>query len=73
MLFCCVSKRLKASRCLPLAIPSCLVALITVGFASLAYGQADQQAPNSPVTRRQMSAEELAAVEAHQQLSLIHI
>lgn len=67
MLFCCVSKRLKASRCLPLAIPSCLVALITVGFASLAYGQADQQAPNSPVTRRQMSAEELAAVEAHQQ------
>ena len=83
MLFCSLSKHFKPSRCLRLAMRHCvLVALLTVGLASLTYGQANQtqgsqaqgiplhenQTPaNSPVTRRPLTAEEASAVEAYQQ------
>ena len=82
MQFCSLSKHLKTSQCLRLAMHNCLlVALLTLGFNSLTYGQAKQiqgspstgipvhenQAPaNSAVTRRPLTAEEVKAVEAYQ-------
>ena len=82
MLFCSLSKHFKISQCQRLAMRYCLsVALLTVGLASLTYGQANQtqgnqaqgiplhenQTPaNSAVTRRPLTAEESAAVEAYQ-------
>ena len=81
MLFCCPSKHFKNNHFLRSAIShSFLVALLTVGFTSLSYGQAqpqvnpakgiplhENQAPaNSPVTRRPLTAEEAKAVEAYQ-------
>lgn len=79
MLFCSLSKHFETSPCLRLAMRHCLlVAVLTVGFTGLAYGQVNQapaqgirihenQAPaNSPVTRRPLTAEEKAAVEAYQ-------
>ena len=75
MSFCSLSKHIKAnvlrsatSRCL-------LAALIIVGFASHAYGQAgqvqqQQQLNNSgQITRRPMTAQEKANFEAHQKRS----
>ena len=77
MLFCCPSKHFRTDQPLRLAIRNTLlVALLTVGFASLTYGQANQaQAIKGPanqgtgdhaVNRRPLTAEELAAVEAYQ-------
>ena len=74
MPFCSLSKHIQANV-LRSATGSCLLAaLITVGFASLAFGQAgqtqqQQQNNSGQITRRQMTAEELAAWEAHQKRS----
>ena len=81
MSFCSHSKHTKATV-LPPVTGSCLLAvLITVGFANLAFGQAgqaqqqrqaqQQQQQNNAgqITRRSMTAEELAAWEAHQKQS----
>ena len=81
MSFCSHSKHTKATV-LPPVTGSCLLAvLITVGFANLAFGQAgqaqqqrqaqQQQQQNNAgqITRRPMTAEELAAWEAHQKQS----
>ena len=86
MPFCSLSKHIQANV-LRLATGSCFLAvLITVGFISLAFGQAvqaqqlqqqqrqqqqQQQQPNNSgeITRRPMTAEELAAWEAHQRRS----
>ena len=74
MPFCSLSKHIQANV-LRSATGSCLLAaLITVGFASLAFGQAgqtqqQQQNNSGQITRRPMTAEELAAWEAHQKRS----
>ena len=74
MPFCSLSKHIQANV-LRSATGSCLLAaLITVGFASLAFGQAGQtqqqeQNNSGQITRRPMTAEELAAWEAHQKRS----
>ena len=82
MQFCSLTKHFETSHCLRLAMRHCLlVALLTVGFGSLAYGQTNQvqgspskgipvhenQAPaNSAVSRRPLTANELKAVEDYQ-------
>ena len=75
MSFCSLSKYIKANV-LRSATGSCLLAaLIIVGFASHAYGQAgqvqqQQQLNNSgQITRRPMTAQEKANFEAHQKRS----
>ena len=75
MPFCLLSKYIKANV-LRSATGSCLLAaLIIVGFASHAYGQAgqvqqQQQLNNSgQITRRPMTAQEKANFEAHQKRS----
>ena len=95
MPFCLLSKYIKANV-LRSATGSCLLAaLITIGFASFAFGQAGQAqqqqrqqqqqnnsdqirygnrpsaeaTPSTPISRRPMTAEELAAWEAHQKRS----
>ena len=82
MQFCSITKHFETRQCLRLAMRHCLlVALLTLGFNSLTYGQAnpaqansakgisvhENQAPaNSAVTRRPLTAEEVKAVEAYQ-------
>ena len=68
MLSCSLSKHFEINQRLRLATLSCLIVVsLTLGFSSLTYGQANQAQGNNSPTRRPMTAEELAAVEAHQE------